>query len=1095
VLFFFRCGLTALLGTLALGSAGQSVPLAQAGSPLAGSPLAYPAEPADLSVRFRELQPRVAVPGLRAYWPLDEASGYVARDAAGSADAHLTGTHWNTTASGLTAAHWRAGRRAGALALDGTERLQLRATRTLPAVPRSVGLWVRPERLTSAPLLVWGGLRLETTAAGTLRAQYTDAAGRLLRAETPPTALRAGQWRYLGLSLDPAAGTLTLILDGQLLPPSRGTEPLQPAPLTTDPTVGQAASGGPGFAGLLDEISLFDRPLTPAEWGRLYRTGLPKRYTQTRATIDSARTVWRAYDGTAPVPHPLEPATRLSLSFDETLTDRRGTVPLAPAPAGAFQPGRFGAALDLRALKTPLAYALPTDTEAFTLETYVRADAPTGPLLHLSGTGPALTVGREDGRWVLTDGTRRSASPAADAAPEAWQHLALVSDGRRMEWYLNGVRQGTLPVALRPNRLRLVPGGALAVDDLRLSAGALPEEGRFPHGLVATGAAGLDFRDSFHASPGERLRRWADATGTWRYAPKTWEDDGTHTGDGGTGRGALYQSAPRGRHRIPVPQAGAFAQSLEAGIALDSLRDGWAGLLTRRTADSSYATFALNAGRNQFRLVAYRRGVPVAERTIDAPLRLRPRQTYTLTLTATRGLLRGYLDGQPILALPTDDAGTEPGGASLWTEQTTAFFDDVHHTALTPATADSRLLQTRVWAEGTWAEPGWQVAVGALRHGAFRWQKRPGSLPWAPRGKDPEPPGNLFGPTTNVERPNPTADWRSEDAANSALAAWDGRILYVLRGNPDHGGPHGVAALGVLTQPADRFTGRHFHDVPGAVLRGHPELSPACADAPPRHERYQLNDQGLTLVGNRALVVAREFRNRTRVGNRYKRLVYAWIDPATGQWQTPVPRYADWSVMNAADCFDTLRGLDATPEITTWRDPATNEAVVLLYHKHSTPEGRPANGVTGFRVRGDSLVRHPGYPTRPNLTKASQERAYGQRLLFDNGIYYLHLNAGSTRDRLDRDWPDRFELYTALDPYAGTWTDSRANADSTQPYFTRGAAHDPDNGAIWQGALLKHRGRYYLYYENYHVVENTEQPYDQYDALHSGSRVGFATAN
>jgi hypothetical protein len=1077
--------------TVPLGVAAQATYL----SP--GVPRELPAETADLSVRFRTLRPRLDVPGLRAHWAFDDASGYHALDASGQGrDAYLTGTRWNTTASGLTAALWRAGRRAGALHLDGTQRMHVRAEPNAP-VPESIsfGLWLRPERLGAARLLRWGGLELRGTETGTLRLQLTDANGQTQVLETP-AALQPGAWRYLAATADGRTGTLRIFVDGELRA-NRQVGAWRLTPARDDLTIGQAPGEATGFAGMLDELSLFERVLTETELQTLYRVGLPKLYTQTRATLDSARTVWAEFGGNQPVPHPVESGTRLSLSFDETLAGRRGERPTGtPTPTGGYRPGRFGAALDGRSLGTPVRYATGLTGTRGSLEAHLQPRAD-GDFFRLDGPGGPLTLGRAAGQWQVIFSGKTISIPAEGVTE--WPHLALVWDGPRLTLYLNGVARGQT-VSENPlqfTRLTLPPG-PYWLDDLRLSDEVKTAHTLFPHGQVATGAVALDPMDSFTQPTGETPHRWQDAAGTWRYAPKPWEDDGTHTGDGGTGRQALRQTRPEGWREIRHLAAKGFAQSIEAGVSLDTLRDGWAGVFVRAGTDTtggfSGLTFALNGSRNEFRLATYRRGALVAERTVPGPFQLQPRRTYTLTLTATDGLLRGYLDGHNLVADSTTATGV--GEAGLFTENTTAFFDDLHFSVLTPARAESRRLQTCVWAEGG------RGGFSELRHTAFQWQKRPGLLPWAPRGKDPEPPGNLFGPTTSVatpdvERPNPTADWRSEDAANSDVLVWNGRFTYVMRGNPDHGGPHGLAALGTLARPADRFDGLHFTDVPGphALLRGHPELSPDCADAPPRADRYQLNDQGMTVVGNRILVLAREFRNRTPRGNRYKRLVYALLDPATGHWQTPEPRYADWSVMNAADCFDTLRGLDATPEIFALREPGIQEEIVFLNMKRNTPEGVPTNGVVGMRLDGDSLRLHPGYPARDGVVKRSGDRIYGQRILFDNGIYYLHVNAGSTRERLARDWPDRFELYAALDPYAGPWADSRANADPARPYFTRGGANDPDNGAIWQGTMLKYRNRYYLYYENFHVIENTEQAYDHYDAVHSGSRVGFATAN
>jgi hypothetical protein len=77
----------------------------------------------------------------------------------------------------------------------------------------------------------------------------------------------------------------------------------------------------------------------------------------------------------------------------------------------------------------------------------------------------------------------------------------------------------------------------------------------------------------------------------------------------------------------------------------------------------------------------------------------------------------------------------------------------------------------------------------------------------------------------------------------------------------------------------------------------------------------------------------------------------------------------------------------------------------------------------------------------------------------------MHVNAGSDKSKLKGDWPERFALFSSLHPYAEPWTGSAEIVNTSRSYFSRGEEFDPDNGAIWQGTMFKHRHRYYLYYE------------------------------
>ena len=110
-------------------------------------------------------------------------------------------------------------------------------------------------------------------------------------------------------------------------------------------------------------------------------------------------------------------------------------------------------------------------------------------------------------------------------------------------------------------------------------------------------------------------------------------------------------------------------------------------------------------------------------------------------------------------------------------------------------------------------------------------------------------------------------------------------------------------------------------------------------------------------------------------------------------------------------------------------------------------------------------------------------------------VYYLNFNAATSALKLRQDWPDRYGLASSLHPYASEWIESLDGAGAARPYFARGGEFDFDNAAIWQGAMFKHRGRYYMYFENFHAIENRDQPYQHYDHIQTGSRVGYATAN
>src|SRR5262249_10131468 len=83
--------------------------------------------------------------GLMAAWAFDEGSGYAFADLTGAGHTlHITGTNWNTTESGLLGAIHRAGKRGGAVLVNGARWLAAAPTKELALDERglTVTAWV-----------------------------------------------------------------------------------------------------------------------------------------------------------------------------------------------------------------------------------------------------------------------------------------------------------------------------------------------------------------------------------------------------------------------------------------------------------------------------------------------------------------------------------------------------------------------------------------------------------------------------------------------------------------------------------------------------------------------------------------------------------------------------------------------------------------------------------------------------------------------------------------------------------------------------------------------------------------------------------------
>ena len=1127
-----------------------------------GAPVTLAARPADLSIRFNHFEPRTQVRGVAAHWAFDEGSGYEFRDStAGNHTAHITGTNWNTTDSGLTRSFRRAGRGAGgSVYLNGTQHLESRAGAPILFTNGvAVSAWIKLDasaaRLALTSILRESGGRFDLAFGengSIIFAVSGRGGGRSRIVGSPPGVVAANKWIHLFATCEAATGALRIYVDGAPAGAENGAAFDLDVPAASEPPhiiIGRGrVPDAPAFKGFIDEVTLHTDVPDAELIRRLYVAGLPKTYAQTRQTIDPERKTWTRYGGNEPVPHPIEADTIFKADFDESFDAQTNTKPATGEPQNRMTPASrapayFGGGLDA----TPesvgvynLSYRSPITSDAGTIETWFiptldprdQARAKRKIVATLAGANHKLELYSETGRWAARiDSLEDARSSAIVAASEprsfvysAPVHLAAtweMKGGRsRLALFINGVEaaRADAPAAapLVFDRSVTIGGADQSaahgiVDDLRISEGARAVGDICPRGHVGTEAAALDLKDDFSRAPGEPLMLWMHAGDqiSWRYSMKAWEDDAKRPGGSGGENACIAQESAAGLRVSSHPDAVGRASSVEAGVSFDELPDGWAGVYVRSpstiTGAFSGRTFAINPRANRMRIAVYEHGRITSQKVLLYDFTLRPQVTYTLTLTAAGdGELRGYIDNQNLISMrdpgATNEAMRSDGYGGLFTDGARARFDDFHFTALTPAREDSRDIQQRFFADGSSAAMRPAVAADAPRAGlnAFRWHKRNGLLPWQRTYKNPQPPGAIFGAADGVARPNESKPWRAEDSANSAVIRLDGTVYYFLRGNPRANDQHGPAQIGALTRPADRFDGVHFDDA-SRVLRGHDDLVPdECRDGAPGTHRYrqlQINDEGAAYVGaGKIILVAREFRNAVKNHPRFSRLIYGTYNMRERRWDSDVVKTVAWSSQSdPTSCASRFSGIDATPEIVSLRDADTDRYDIYLYHLQRGGWEGSAPLVSGLRYDGGELVLNDARPARRMLIN-HKGSVYGQRILFDNGIYYLDFNHATTNAKLRQDWPDRYNLAASLHPYGGEWIESADNRDDARPYFARGAEFDFDNAAIWQGAMYKHRGRYYMYFENFHAIEDRDVPYQHYDHLQTGSRVGFATA-
>lgn len=1079
--------------------------------PIASADTLLLPKPADLSIRFQHIEPRLRIPGLIAAWTMDEGSGYEFLDISENKHtAYIIGASWNTSNSGLTSSFRKTGKRAGSVYLDGSQWLQVKDTSDLNMdSAMSIALWIKPEIKTSSNTVlvsrenVSGGFSLLLNR-NTILLQWKN---KSIQAEA--RQLVPNTWTHVSLTINQPKKEIIMYINGREAAKHTNID-FSPKIIHSDLFIGgmDSMEETASFKGYLDEVCLYNKTLSPAAVNQLYVNGLPQLYTQSRATIDSAKSSWTTFRGNQFIPHPAEKDTRLLLRFNGDVSALSGIKPDQMNGSELdFIPGIFGGAWVPRS--GGLVYQSVLSSNQGTFEAWlinrntVAADT-RNILFRIHGQNSCLELYQENKKWIAelnNSGNIHATKSKELYFPEgALLHVAITWQYQKLVLWINGVLQSELNTAVPVLNGNIELGGSSnkafegIIDDVRISETAKTWGAVCPTGYTDSESAALDFMDGFDRAENEPLFRWQSLSekGAWSYK-QTSLIEKTQTADG-----VLVQKNLKGFHVLVHPDAFGISSSIEAGIVFDSSQDGWSGIVTNADAYSSAfsgITFSMNPKRNQFRMAVYKQGKITAVKYAAYDFPIKSYQRYTLTLSVYQGILKGFVDGNSVLAMEFNEE-LKKGCGGLFSENCSAGFDDIHFTALTPAVKNSRVLQTKIFTGAP--KNIEQLSYTHFSYNAFRWKKRYGLLPWKRTFKVPEPAGNIFGPDKDVQRPNSAQSWRSEDSANSDIILVDGMMYYSMRGNPDLGGPHGNAAIGMLSIGQSKFDGIHFHDLNAdslmdkkiGLLHGHIDNNEICSDKPPRHNRLQVNDQGMVYIDGKILIMAREFRNRVKDFPKFKRLVFGLFDIQTKRWVSNEPFLVEWSSMDPDNCFDQFKGINATPEIFSIKNPQTDETIILLYYtefKNSM--------VIGLRFDGEKLTLHPDYPSKQSFIKADDDRVYGQRIFFDNGIYYMHVNAGSSKDKLRYDWPDRFQLLTALDPYSGPWVESSENTNILRPYFTRGNKNDPDNAAIWQGTIFKHRNQYFLYYENYHAVKNIDNPYDLYDNVHSGSRVGFAIGN
>ncbi|WP_405696240.1 protein kinase [Streptomyces coelicoflavus] len=203
-------------------------------------------------------------PGLVGLWPLDEASGQVARDTVGGHDGTVTGVAWQGAGGGA------AFDGTGSQIVTGGPVLKTGAGRGF-----TVAAWVR---LAVVPGVFATAVSQDSADASGFYLQYSSedhgwAFSRPGLRAVGRTAPAAHVWTHLTGVCDGAARKLHLYVNGVREAVADDTAP---APATGAFVIGRASFGGQArdfFPGAIRDVRAFDRALSPARVAKLAQSG------------------------------------------------------------------------------------------------------------------------------------------------------------------------------------------------------------------------------------------------------------------------------------------------------------------------------------------------------------------------------------------------------------------------------------------------------------------------------------------------------------------------------------------------------------------------------------------------------------------------------------------------------------------------------------------------------------------------------------------------------------------------------------------------------------------------------------------------------
>ncbi|PER28952.1 MULTISPECIES: LamG-like jellyroll fold domain-containing protein [Bacillus] len=195
---------------------------------------------------------------LVAHWKFDEGSGTTVGDSSGNGN---TGTLVNNPT-------WTDSGKGGALAFSGGSRAEFNSSATLNKTgDESVSLWFKTSQPATGTTSIFRNSNrftaLQLVAGGQARAAHWPNDSSSYKALNFPWTYSDNKWHHYVASYDHLTG-MKIYVDGNLV--ASNTTNLGPLPTVTNKIVlGATETGGEAYNGLLDDVRVYDLPLTQDE--------------------------------------------------------------------------------------------------------------------------------------------------------------------------------------------------------------------------------------------------------------------------------------------------------------------------------------------------------------------------------------------------------------------------------------------------------------------------------------------------------------------------------------------------------------------------------------------------------------------------------------------------------------------------------------------------------------------------------------------------------------------------------------------------------------------------------------------------------------